>query len=139
MLFLREPRSSDGTAELKAEIARLEEDKVILNRQIDGLEQRIKELEDASVKEVLDFGVEQLSRGHDKYHIITTAQIDGAWEMTNDSYGPYGEHLRVGLGKLGIVRCEKCRPEDYSMEWGEGGILCSSCNGHEWVVEADDE
>jgi hypothetical protein len=37
-------------------------------------DRRIAELEDASVKEVLDFGVEQLSRGHDKYCLITEEQ-----------------------------------------------------------------
>ena len=36
------------------------------------------------------------------------------------------------LKKLGIHRCD-C--DDPSMEWGEGALLCSRCNGHRWVVD----
>lgn len=78
---------------------------------ITELRQRIEELEDASVREVLNFGVEQLSRGHDKYHIITGAQIDAAWEEANKTTGTQYENvtlLRFLKKHFGIKRCENC-------------------------------
>jgi hypothetical protein len=120
--------------------------------EIKALHERIEELEDASVKEVLDFGVEQLSRGHDKYHITTTDQIDAAWVyLSLADHGP--EHCRVCgkniLQKLGIVRCEGCGGvgdrEPYGMYQPNGDptdptwVKCPDCNGHGWVIGGDDE
>ena len=46
---------------------------------MDCATKRIEELEDASVLEVLEAGTEMLSRGHEKYHIITDEQIRAVW------------------------------------------------------------
>jgi hypothetical protein len=77
------------------------------------LRQRIEELEDASVKEVLDFGVEQLSRGHDKYHIITTEKIRAAVEMARKLEGDprwkrMADAIWDTLELFNIFRCGGC-------------------------------
>ena len=44
-----------------------------------------------------------------------------------------------GLIRRGIVRCGVCGDEKPSMEWGEGALVCSNCDGHGWVIGGDDE
>jgi hypothetical protein len=65
---------------------------------------RIEELEDRSVLEVLEAGTEMLSRGHDGYHIITTDQIAEAWEYANTHVEAESKMVEFALNELGIIR-----------------------------------
>ena len=79
---------------------------------------------------------------------ITAAQIDAAWESldyyTRNERTPHnvamGEGIATALSFLGIVRCEKCGGSGGhgSMEWGEGAMICATCNGHRWTRRALD-
>jgi hypothetical protein len=112
------------------------------------LRERIEELEDASVKEVLDFGVEQLSRGHDKYCLTTEKQIDHAWSFRETD--PNG-CIDAALSCFNILPCEECGGTCHvtGYELVPGQVLqcvidCPTCrrNGksHGWVwKEVSDE
>ena len=105
---------------------------------INRLRAQVEELEDASVKEVLDFGVEQMSRGHDKYHIITSKMIGEAVVMTLKLYRNGCDCGWLVLNKLNIFKCEGCSAighpsvtvDEEGREW-----KCSGCDGKGWVVK----
>ena len=127
--------------ELRKEIERMQfrhdEYKRLSNEMTANMQKRIEELE----KIVANYhGSEKLMgwmRG-DGHH-ITDEQIDAAVASA--------EHILKGcndeidchwlawdiLNKLNIHRCEGCGGEEPSMEWGEGALLCSKCNGHGWT------
>jgi hypothetical protein len=109
---------------------------------IQALRASIEELEDASVKEVLDFGVEQLSRGHDKYSLITEEQIDHAWSFRETD--PNG-CIDAALSCFDILPCDGCADSlagpgtVFKMDVGHigGHVPCPTChrNGksHGWM------
>ena len=83
----------------------------------DRMRRRIEELEqDRSL------GLEE--RG---YHIITTEQIDAAWEW----------NVLEIMAELNIVACEECGGcGSMWAPWDEQvPITCHSCHGHGWVVK----
>jgi hypothetical protein len=103
-------------------------------------DRRIAELEDASVKEVLDFGVEQLSRGHDKYCLITEEQINHAWSFRETD--PNG-CIDAALSCFNIFPCEACGWSGHdgtitTLDIEVGWADCPTCrrNGksHGWVI-----
>ena len=71
-------------------------------------------------------------------HIITTEQIDAAWETRHWGTVPNQteEHVDDALERLGIVACEECGgsgiPTPYEIGSWES---CPSCHGHGWVVK----
>lgn len=93
---------------------------------------RIEGLE--KIKDEYDEYIELTSTGPlANYHIITHDQIDAAWGSTLQ-HSDY-EVVKRALAELGIERCEVCRGEASSMEWGEGALICSNCNGKGWSIK----
>ena len=100
-------------------------------------DKRIEELEEASVKEVLEFGVEQMSRGHDKYYIFDNEMINAAWIATRGSESGRGI-LRI----FHIHECEGCVKGRVWISDGQDGDVefdHAACNGHGWVIGGEDE
>ena len=64
-------------------------------------------------------------------HIITTGQIDEAWEWTGYKDKAVAAMVRLALAELGIVRCE-CPQIDPT---GEHSLdtYCPDCNGRGWM------
>jgi len=117
------------------EIERLRETldkyKKILEKNIDTIfekNRRIEELEKA-----VDYEFPITCEDHH----ITTAQIDAAVADAAQWPRRFGWSSAMWglLGKLGIVRCGVCGGEEMSVEWGEGGLICSLCDGHRWVAK----
>ena len=102
---------------------------------INRLRAQVEELEDASVKEVLDFGVEQMSRGHDKYHIITSKMIGEAVVMTLKLYRNGCDCGWLVLNKLNIFKCEHPGVPRVSHIINELLRPCLDCNDKGWVVK----
>ena len=104
--------------------------------EIERLRERIEELEGASVKEVLEFGVEQMSRGHDKYYIFDNEMINAAWIATRGSESGRGI-LRI----FHIHECEGCVKGRVWISDGQDGDVefdHAACNGHGWVIGGTD-
>ena len=130
--------AADGIERLRGELAAALKNEVHYAKRIEELLPKIEE----ERKEVarLRRSMKEMTSGNCR--IITDAQIDAAWARrvlipsadNDDSANTY-----IPAAKLGIVRCELCKEDRDNMAWGEGGILCSRCNGHGWVMEADDE
>ena len=97
---------------------------------IKELEARVEELEDGSVLDVLEFGVEQLSRGHNKCFIFDSEMIDAAWIATRGSEGGRGI-LRI----FNIQECEGCKGKSIIMDEEHRQRPCPGCDGRGWVVE----
>ena len=70
----------------------------------------------------------------DKY-IITEDDIDKAWHERSGVIHPH-----LSAETLGIVACSGCGGSGGhgSMEWGEGAMICATCNGRGWVRKQPD-
>ena len=69
--------------------------------------------------------------------ILSKDQIDTAWSM-GSLYGHDAKHAIVtALKYLGIYPCMVCHENQNasSLEWGEGALQCSACEGHGWVIK----
>ena len=112
-----------------------------LQTELSAAKRRIEELENALPRWMYNKETGVLSVSTEG-KFITTDQIDKAWAnwVENKELRPYSRKgAELALKELGIVRCELCKEDRDNMAWGEGGILCSRCNGHGWVKGADDE
>ena len=69
-------------------------------------------------------------------HIITDAQIDGAWRWALFHSEQYvREAIIEALRRIGIVRCEECGGSGVVADPTDDRVAnkCPTCNGHGWV------
>ena len=99
------------------------------NMIIDHYKQRIEELEKESEWKAM----KQLLCAD--YHIITTEQIDKAWEFNEDSSPEIKAHGRAMLYScFKVDACEKCGGSG-KLDNGPGyPVYCDECEGHGWII-----
>jgi hypothetical protein len=81
--------------------------------EIDRLRAEVERLEDMNVLDVLESGCEKLSRGHNKFHIIDSEQIENAmagavWVLENEDDDEDDRVPYLSAADLGIVKCTRC-------------------------------
>ena len=65
---------------------------------------------------------------------VSHDQVDAAFDWVGEARANNAIHIFDWVvNEFGFSRCDVCGGEKPSMEWGEGAIICSKCNGQGWV------
>ena len=115
-----------------------------LTAELAAKDKRIEELEQAEARltriiEKRESHLSTLLGNHRGGHIITTDQIDAAWNQAQEWAYTQPDCFEA-LACLNIVACEECGGSGVVREHERGyedGVedTCPSCNGHGWVVK----
>ena len=96
---------------------------------------QIKSLED-SLEQVCNYRREIIDRVVAGEHLefVSHDQVDAAFDWVGEARANNAIHIFDWVvNEFGFSRCDVCGGEKPSMEWGEGAIICSKCNGQGWV------
>jgi len=149
-----EASSCQGTIErLTADRDQFERESCERFQQLDAALKRIESLEQALAKASLR--TQELEQDRERgleergYHIITTDQIDAAWEYVQNilfatkGNADFKRFAKEIFERIGIVACEECGGSGVVREHERGyedGVedTCPSCHGHGWKEVSDE-